>query len=223
MCKEKDISEMVLKEVNTHNIKHISFDFWNTIYFSNPEFKKERNLLLSNKSDFEIEEIQKAVTEISKFHNDKALSKNRLINSEQLNYMLFDKIGIKNNKTNVLLCIYDLFQKNHPIFRYKLPDLINILKDQRVTLSIMSNTAYIPGSEIRKILKKNNLLKYFSFCQFSDEFGFGKPANLIFDDMKIKVKSIHGNLNWSQILHVGDDIKCDILGGIENGIKTLKV
>jgi putative hydrolase of the HAD superfamily len=219
MYSEREIIDLIINK----NIRHISFDYWNTIYFSNPEFKKERGLYLSRVSQLDTDVVQIAVAELSKLHNERALAKKELVNSEDLNYMLFDKIKIKNNKSKILLHLYELFQKYPPIIRNEFPSLIKKIHDYKITFSILSNTAFIPGKEIRKVLAKDKLLEYFTFFQFSDEVGFGKPAKSVFEEMKNKIKSIDENIVNKEILHIGDDINFDIYPAIENGIETLKV
>ena len=62
--------ESVSSFLKNHEIKHYSFDFWNTIAFSNPQFKKSRVELIFNllNKQISISAINEAFEKIGKEH-----------------------------------------------------------------------------------------------------------------------------------------------------------
>lgn len=214
----KSINE-IFQIINKKNVKHISFDFWNTLYESNPEFKLKRNELLSNLSNKGSLEVQDIIETKSHVFNS-SFSENDHINHDNLIISLLDDLKVEHS---YIENIFELFRNNPP---KKFPGLNLFFKEisnMGITTSILSNTAYIPGKEIIKVLKADNCLNFFSFLLFSDEMKQGKPNSSVFQKVKDEVKRINTNIQDSEILHVGDDIYFDVTPALKYGFSALKI
>ena len=97
--------------------------------------------------------------------------------------------------------------------------IIKKLFDYGYDLIIISDTGFEPGRELRKMLLKYDLLKYFTFTIFSDETGFSKPDKQAFQlalDKSSKKISDFGNM-----IHIGDREDKDILGANSAGMQSI--
>jgi hypothetical protein len=55
--------------IDNSNISHLSFDFWDTLAFSNPEFKFERTKLIGKYYSQSPSDIQNSIKETGKKYN----------------------------------------------------------------------------------------------------------------------------------------------------------
>jgi len=69
----------------------------------------------------------------------------------------------------------------------------------------------------KKRFSKTNLKNYFEKIIISEEVGFKKPQKEIFE---LSLKDIEYNKKKNEILMIGDNLRSDILGGINFGIDT---
>jgi putative hydrolase of the HAD superfamily len=219
ILKEENINE-IFKIINEKNIKHISFDFWNTLYESNPEFKVKRNSLLSKLSKLDIEQIEYILNDKSKSFNSQFKESSKTVIHSDLIKSVFNTLNID---YIFIDDVFKLFLKYSPITSPKINSLFEDIANKEITISLLSNTAYIPGSEITKVLKKDNCLKYFSFLLFSDEMNYGKPNILVFQKLRSEINKVKPNISNSEILHIGDDLDFDITPSINFGLSTLKI
>lgn len=81
------------------------------------------------------------------------------------------------------------------------------LNDRGIAVCLVSNTLRTPGTVLRRILKNEGLLDYFTSMVFSDECGIRKPAAAIFHEAlkRLGVAAQH-------TVHVGDDDRLDVEG-----------
>jgi FMN phosphatase YigB (HAD superfamily) len=84
------------------------------------------------------------------------------------------------------------------------------------SINILSNTGFIKGKSLRKLISYYELTEYFTFQIYSDEVGYSKPNNEIFQlvfDQVNKTKETQKK----EILHIGDNIIADYNGAINFG------
>jgi putative hydrolase of the HAD superfamily len=93
------------------------------------------------------------------------------------------------------------------------------------TTSILSNTGFIRGKTLRKVLNQLNLDSYFDFQLYSDEAGMSKPNPDFFKLMLNQVAVIKKieKLCFDQIIHIGDNEKADVKGACAVGIQSLLI
>ena len=88
--------------------------------------------------------------------------------------------------------------------------------NQGKSINILSNTAFIKGKVLRKILEHYDLAEYLKFQIYSDEVGFSKPNTeifkLVFDEVN-KYKKIEKK----DVLHIGDNSIADYNGALKFG------
>jgi putative hydrolase of the HAD superfamily len=216
--------------ISQNNISHISFDFWNTLAYSNPLFKSNRNDLIKNSLNNKVtnNEIDNCFKLVGNNYNSKMVSNNFIEPPFILFKKVFDHLGIsqQNQMVRLYLGILDLFAEFAPIMSKKF-DLFffTTLKEMNISISVTSNTAFIPGSSIKEFLSTKGLVDFFDFFLFSDAIQHAKPSLYIFDLLFNKASLIEGksNITKDMILHIGDDNTTDYLGSKSYGIKSILV
>ena len=203
---------------------HISLDFWGTLVFSNINFREERAKFLSSQLSKNKEKINLAFKEIGEKYNnfqEKGINNTSPIAlfKEVLDYLdLNDEII---NVTNLYESVLDIFMTNSPKINTKLKIVIDNSLANGKTTSILSNTAFIPGTVITKFLDDNFGVNYFSFKIFSDEVKIAKPNmeaySLTYENTKLIYPS---GIDKNQIVHIGDNYENDVLGARKFGFNS---
>ena len=205
-------------------IKHYSFDFWNTIAYSNPQFKKERAIYIS---DFfhlinKEEEINSAFALIGEEYNLLMENQSIIISPEALYLKVIKQLNcIKAvDIKKIVEDIEFLFLKYPPIIYAGFLDFLELIDNGNKTISITSNTAFISGSIIEKFLESIGLLNKFIFYLFSDRENYGKPHKSIFEKVYIKKKEFEPGINLNEIIHIGDNLNTDYNGAKNIGFQV---
>ena len=184
---------------------HVSFDFWNTLYGSNEHFKKRRMELLCARSSCDSREIQEAIHKLGQWHNGTLMMNVGLaLPAFELNRLLFEWIGISEEQhSDTFTSILTLFAESPPTRLYHKD--VDLWMDKADTMSILSNTTFIPGQAISKWLEMDGL--QFDFEFYSDEMGLGKPDQRVFRRLREKAVDLCGNS--VSTIHIGDDANHD--------------
>ncbi len=213
-------------------IKHCSIDLWFTLIKSNPVFKSKRALYFyekintKNKPLEEVEAIFRKVDLMCNAINEK--TGNNICAEEMYGmviYMLNDSMlhYDKDGLGNLYKEFEGLFFEFSPVLfnEQTLPTLEKLKEDN--TLSILSNTAFIKASSLRKLLNNLDIESYFSFQIYSDEVGLSKPNEAIFKLMLAETALLHNGILNNEILHIGDNAIADIAGANALGINTFLI
>jgi putative hydrolase of the HAD superfamily len=204
------------------NIKHFSFDFWNTIAFSNPAFKQKRAEYLLNFfcTDISLNNITDAFKKIGRDYNIQQESGGSIIKPDDLLKLVFNELNLSVSqkdfeeiKSNIDL----LFIQNPPLIDNQFFNILETIFKSKKTCSITSNTAFISGKIIQTVLENNRILNNFSFFLFSDEIGYAKPNPKIYELLFSRAKSKESDLKKSHIIHLGDNINADYQGSKDFG------
>lgn len=201
------------------NNKHISFDYWNTMVRSNPEFRVELNkfikLIYPSICLDTWEESRKL---IKNKYNDLVTNKYEVIeydspevpNIKFLYKELLSMCGISVNRYNldyIISKINRLFLKYPPIFMDGCIQVIDSLISNKVKVYVCSNTMFIGGETIQKLIDRtfgDDVIEGI----YSDVTGYSKPHREMFKELNLRGVE----------LHVGDspgtDGKC-VSAGIE--------
>ena len=116
-----------------------------------------------------------------------------------------------------------LFMKFKPDLIYpKIKLLFKEIIEQEKTISILSNTAFIKGFTLRKLIEQYDLENYFSFQIYSDETGFSKPNKEIFRLVYNEVNNFK-LIEKKEILHIGDNRIADYDGATNFGFDALLI
>ncbi|MEO7767471.1 MAG: HAD family hydrolase, partial [Ferruginibacter sp.] len=216
--------------------KHYSFDLWMTLIKSNPFFKTEKaryfykNYNTKKKSVEEIMSIFRQVDLMCTAINEKT-GKN--IDSDEMHLIV---ISIMNDFdscfANIDLCLlYD--EMEVLLFNYiplvysneTLNSLDKLRQSNPCSFNISSNTGFIRGRTLRKVLTSLSLSPFFDFQLYSDEIGWSKPGSRFFDALLDGITGIAANKNidLTDILHVGDNPNADIAGALSAGLNSFLI
>lgn len=215
--------------------KHYSFDLWMTLIKSNPFFKKERarfflkNFNAKKKTIEEVLSIFRKVDLMCNAINEKT-GKN--IDTEEMHLMVISMM----NDFETSFCDIDLswlYNELETLFFNYMPSLysdetlssLDRLKQNNSSFNILSNTAFIKGKTLRKVLSELSVTSLFDFQLYSDEAGVSKPNKRFFELMVDAVKCIPANnkISLKDIVHVGDNACADILGASSIGIDAIQI
>lgn len=208
-----------------YKYKHISFDLWLTLIKSHPEFKPKRNLLFRDyfavsKPIEEVSVIIRKFDILTNAINEKVC---RNFNTYEIYYLILDALGVDINCVTAqdldgfYTATEDLLMQYKPVLLYsEIPELFRQLQGEGKTMNILSNTAFIKGSSLKKILDSHGLGNYFLFQAYSDETGYSKPGTEMFQyawDNILKT----GDIQKHEVLHVGDNPLSDQQGALKFG------
>lgn len=216
-------------QINIQQHQHFSFDLWLTLIKSHPEFKKKRNLLF--KDFFEIDCSLDKLAEVIRYYD---LLCNNINEKTGLNFDTFEIYYLILNALNVNIDeigtdkLTQFYDETELLFMNFKPDLIDskievVFKqiiEQGKTINILSNTAFIKGITLRKVLEYYELNPYFSFQIFSDEAGFSKPNAAIFQLVYTEILKIKSIVK-KEVLHIGDNKIADYNGALNFGFDGL--
>jgi len=211
--------------------QHLSFDLWLTLIKSNPEFKNKRNLLF--KDFFEVDCTIEKVTEVVRYYDVLCNNINEKtglnIDTFEIYYLILNALNVNISDIEIekLSQFYKetelLFMKFKPdLIYHRIQLLFKEIVEQEKTISVLSNTAFIKGVTLRKLISYYELENYFSFQIFSDETGFSKPNKEIFQLVYNQIEILK-SVEKKEVLHIGDNIIADYNGAIEFGFDALLI
>ncbi|NML40218.1 HAD family hydrolase [Chitinophaga sp. G-6-1-13] len=219
-----------------NNYQHYSFDLWLTLIRSNPSFKRERTKFFfdhfnqGKKSLEEVERIFRRIDLLTNAINEKTGGN---IDTDTLHLMVISEINDHQYdfETVDLAALYNemealVFQYRPVVYCSATVGVLRTLHQrQDCTLSLLSNTAFIKGRTLRKVLQDLELGQYLHFQLYSDETGMSKPNPDMFRLMLDAIATTRNGevIQPQQIIHIGDNVKADILGATEAGIHSLLV
>ena len=217
-----------LEIIESNSIKHISFDLWLTIIKSNPNFKPKRNIFFREyfKIDKTIEEVNLSVRKFDVLINNMNERTGLNVNVLEIYYLILNDLGKdislidKKEVENFIIESSEILYDNMPLLiddniHLKLKEII----ENDISCNILSNTGFIEGLYLRKIIEYYDLSSFFLFQIYSDECGYSKPNNLIFQLMYDKVNT-HRLVQKCSVIHIGDNITSDYNGAINFGINA---
>jgi putative hydrolase of the HAD superfamily len=217
--------------INTDKYKHFSFDLWLTLIRSNPAFKSARNSLFREYFSIEkdLEEVGKTIRYFDLLCNNISEKTGIHINTYQIYYFILSALDVSIDNVNEQQ-LNEFYNESETLFMKYKPELIypniNILfkriRAEEKTMSILSNTAFIKGESLKKLLAYYELNDYFSFQLYSDEIGFSKPNIQLFNLVYEKVKPLQ-KINKQDIVHIGDNKIADCIGATKSGFNSILI
>jgi putative hydrolase of the HAD superfamily len=207
-------------------IKHISFDFWQTLFHSNPIFRKKRAEFIKTYFNLgmSVSEIEQLIIEQDKIFDKRNEIEDTKLPALDMFQNIVDSLNcltkkLQQDTEKLLEMSNQLFLENPPeLLNEQIPNILEELVSSGITLSIGSNTGFVEGKILRQLLQSLGILKHFSFCIFSDEIKSSKPSARFFNAILEKT-----NLPKSQILHIGDNPAADAAGAESFGFKHLLI
>ncbi len=214
--------------------KHYSFDLWMTLIRSNPLFKSERANYFHDKFN----KKHKSLVEVVAVFRQVDLMCNAIneciggnIDASEMYLMVISllndgEVDLSEIDIQALYSTMDnlLFTHLPQVFDASTwATLEHIKKQAEVSANILSNTGFIKGVSLRKVLQLLGLADFFEFQLYSDEVGMSKPATSFFDLMIKEAQSIGKASSLSDIVHIGDNPNADIKGAKRAGIAGILV
>jgi putative hydrolase of the HAD superfamily len=215
--------------------KHYSFDLWMTLIKSNPVFKQERTRFFYdnfNQGSKTIEEINAIFRRVDLMCNAINEKTGGSIASEEMYLMVISEMNDYSNAFENINLIALYTEMEQLLFKYmplvycnNTAQVLSKIKQQEdVTVSLLSNTAFVKGSSLRQVLKHIGLDGYFDFQLYSDETGFSKPNKQMFHLMLNGVAAVRDNVvNTNEIVHIGDNVLADVHGANATGIHGILI
>jgi putative hydrolase of the HAD superfamily len=211
-----------------YKYRHISFDLWLTLIKSNPQFKNKRDLLFKEyfAIDKSIEDISAVIRKYDILTNTINEKVGRNFDTYEIYYLMLEALDVDIDAitTKELGAFYnhteDLLEEHKPILLSDtIPEMLSSLKQEGITLNILSNTAFIKGSSLRKIMSHYGIGDLFSFQAYSDETGFSKPGIGMYNYAYENILKI-GDIQKNEVLHVGDNPVSDYNGAMNFGFNA---
>ena len=210
--------------IDLQKYQHFSFDMWLTIIHSHPAFKEERDRWLRRYFSITapLDEVRKAVREVDLQAN--AESERTGLHIPQ--QVLFERVlTLLNVPIDEKIDWEACFAEQETLFLHYMPQLLDPkidelfakIQSQGKTISLLSNTAFIKGKTLHKVLAYHGLASYFSFELYSDEEGIAKPNPAIFQKAYELTNALRP-VEKTQWLHIGDNPIADIQGATNVGL-----
>jgi len=209
--------------------KHYSFDLWLTIIRSNHEFKARRAQYFHEKYNGK----NKSVEEVRHVFRNTDVMCNRInevtgknIDYDEMYLMIISAINDYDVDLGdvpvkeIYQELEDLFFRFRPVlYDENTKRVLEVLKSTSGT-NILSNTGFIKGDTLSKLLQELQIDHLFDFQLYSDETRISKPNPEFFNRM---IAQLPAGLPLDQVVHVGDNPRADILGAKAMGISAIQI
>jgi putative hydrolase of the HAD superfamily len=206
-------------------IKAITFDFWSTLYQSQPVNKVARIKKLKASLE-ELTQTELDIATLTTAVQETWAQWNHIWHHEQRTLMSAEWVDILTHKITLPLSplahakvteAMELAVLDYPPSvavgaREMLAELA-----QEYRLAIISDTGVTPGRILRHILTETDLIGYFHHLTFSDEIGVSKPHALAFHSTLQALNALP-----HEAVHVGDLLRTDIAGAKAVGMRAVQ-
>lgn len=209
-------------------IRHVSFDLWMTLVRSHPSFKTKRAALFRSFFSLDAyapEKVEAVFRETDVLINNMNEITGRNVHTFEMYLLCLHLLGIdiRSVHPDKLEEFYSLsealFFQYPPLHLYEdITQLLTALQAQGITTSLLSNTGFIQGRTLRKLMAGWGWDALFAFQLYSDETGYSKPDVQMFSRLLENAASLHTGLVPAQIWHLGDNQVADVAGAERMGI-----
>lgn len=204
--------------------KLVSFDIWNTLIKSNPDYVTARNKLymsmLENDDDVFVKKIK---DEVDIYFDQASESTGDDYNFSVRMKRIFEHA--KKDHHHLSDLDWEEFRQKlntlahlHPplLIESNMKQTLENIKKNGHKIAFVSNTGFLHGDIMRELLSTIGLLPYADYTLFSNEIGKAKPHPHIFQEL-IKLSECKA----SEILHIGDSVRADYHGAKAIGIDAI--
>ncbi|QKJ30617.1 HAD family hydrolase [Mucilaginibacter mali] len=213
--------------------KHYSFDLWLTLIRSNPQFKQQRARIFHERFNWlnkPLVEVERAFRQVDLMVNGINETTGKNIDADEMYLMVISLIN--DNQADLhnidIEALYqqmeDLVLEHMPlIYCDRTTEVLAYLKDNPAcTANLLSNTGFIKGVTLRKVLHHLGIGRYFDFQLYSDEAGLSKPNPAFFQLMIDRAMALK-QISLNEIIHIGDNPRADVRGADMVGIGSMLV
>lgn len=189
-------------------IKHVSFDVWNTLIVSHPEFGAARRRLIADHFDLPLVDVEAVYRRVKDGSDLAAEATGAGMSSAEVYEHFMSELGMPEaNWYDLRDKIEKLFIKFAPVVPPAAASAIRQLTRFGINVSIGSNTNFIRGSCLTEA-SLDAVGVDWSFKTFSDEIGVSKPHPYFWKVIQERALA-HSDAEAHEILHVGDHMICD--------------
>jgi putative hydrolase of the HAD superfamily len=209
-------------------IRHISFDLWLTLIKSNPFFKRKRAELIADSfhpKKMNVDQIEMLIRQKDKMFDKYNENYEVKVQAKYMYLEVLRSIDSQSHDIDIDDALWLMQQSNELLMDYppqllneQIPNVLHNLRSETECLNLGSNTGYIEGAILRRVLEKIGIYEFFTFCIFSDEIRTSKPSDQFFQSIFDKA-----NVPKSNILHIGDNLVTDYQGALNFGFKALLI
>jgi HAD superfamily hydrolase (TIGR01549 family) len=200
----------------------ISFDFWNTLASPNKDYSNFRSTLINAYSALSNEDSREVYKKLkSELDKESELFGTGLSCIECFEMLLkrlhHSPEKIKSSARILKREVQNLARGICPEISRETTLMLRKLQLKGYGICLVSNTNFISGSTLRYVLQKEYGV-FFDVMLFSDEEMIAKPSVDLFN----KAAKLMGVAN-QDVMHVGDNLICDVQGAKDAGMQTLHV
>jgi putative hydrolase of the HAD superfamily len=203
------------------DIRHVSFDLWGTLIYSDPKHSRVRALAIEQflqRLDIDYDEglsvesihmrllATKRQVDTIMDHTGMQYSHYACLMSSLLAFGVHPSRITIDVLSKYEAVLSEVFTLHPPLLLEGVRETLSAIHDMGISMSILSNTSFIPGSALLERLISLGVSRYFSFMLFSDEHGIAKPNKAFYSMLLSRVNL---NVHSFQILHVGDNAITD--------------
>lgn len=189
-------------------MKIISLDVWNTLIWSNPEYSKKRNEYLSEELSLPISMIETIYHKVKNASDKMAEQKSKCLPNMDIYKNFLSLLGRQDyNWLKLRHGMEKLFAEYPPQVLPETIKCLNWLQEQHVELSIASNTNFIRGEILHKVMLSKWGIDW-KFQVFSDQLKKPKPHPQFWKIVISRAQKYVGAIP-GDILHIGDNKICD--------------
>lgn len=208
------------------SVQLITIDFWNTLFDSSKSSERsyDRYLIINNElqrlgEQRSKEQIAEAQSYAWNYFSQCWEQEHRTLTTEELVHVFWQQLGI-NADSVAMTSVVESFANG--ILRHPpelLPGVAEALPQLATLapLAIISDTAFSPGTVLRKLLQQQNVEQYFTAFSFSDETGVSKPHPKAYQTVLQPL-----NVLPQYAVHIGDIERTDIAGAKNLGMKAIR-
>lgn len=205
-------------------VSHVSFDVWNTLVRSNPQYVAMRDASLVDIFGLDVAVVRKVYQRIKQWVDVTAeLTGNQATTTTQLHFLLGRELcRAASSSTSPLNLLRDVtgaitsaFEQHPPIVLPCMRMIVDELHNMGITVSIGSNSNFLTGDLMYGMLQRE-FDHSFAFGVFSDLAMVAKPSSVFFDAIHQQSPCVHRE----SILHIGDNHLCDVDGAAWAGMQS---
>lgn len=112
----------------------------------------------------------------------------------------------------------DCILENPPVLLPGAREALELVKGSGYRTGLISNTGRTPGSTLRVVMERLDILQFFDTTIFSNEILVRKPAGAAFSAALAQLKAAP-----KAAVHVGDDPESDVGGAKRAGLKAIHI
>lgn len=215
----------------THNYQHFSFDLWLTLIRSNPSFKEKRAVYFHQHFNYRnqtLDEVKRVFRQVDVMCNLINEKTGKNIDADEMYLMVLSMINDGDTQvwqidTDKLYADMEaMVFENLPVAycNRTLASLAHLKQCTNATVGILSNTGFIKGVTLRKVLNQIGIDRYIDFQLYSDEAGMSKPNPNFFKMMLDQLSAHHTEIDLTSVIHIGDNPVADVGGANAVGLKS---